>query len=165
MDLTRPEDRMMLIGSIQSENNRARKQISLKQFEVQGGRLQQYVKENLRGQLDRSSVLEMPIVSSINIQKAVVDKKATIYKRKPTRVFTELVEDSDQKEKLELIYRDMKADVKLNKSNENYIYQDQSIGMIVPKDGKLIMRVFAMHQIDAIVDPKDPERYTLSGLA
>lgn len=155
MNLLSQPERQKLIGSINSENNKARKAISLKQFEVQGGRIEPFVKDSLKTQLDNDSVLEMPIVSSINVQKAVVDRKATIYKKKPIREFTET--DEDQAATLKLIYRDMKADMKLNKANENYVYQDQTIGMIVPKNGKLIMRVFAMHQIDAIVDPTDPE--------
>jgi hypothetical protein len=155
MNLADINDRLAVIASINSENNKARKQVSLKQFEVMNGRLQGFVKENLEGQLYQESVREMPIVSSINVQKAIVDKKATIYKKSPKREFTET--DEEQTEKLRKIYKDMKIDMKLNKANKNYIYQDQSIGMIVPKNGKLIMRVFAMHQIDAIVDPQDPE--------
>ena len=154
-DLSKQEDRVQIINDINSENNKARKQVSFRQFEVQGDRIQQFVKENLRGFLDGDSVREMPIVSSINVQKAVVDKKATIYKKKPRREFTET--DDDQSDTLKLIYRDMKADMKLNKANENYVYQDQTIGMIVPKNGKLVMRVFSMHQIDAIIDRNDPE--------
>lgn len=154
-NLNRVESRVRLIADIKSSNNKARKQWSFRQFEISGGRIQQFVKESLQGQLQFESVREMPIVSSINVQKAVVDKKATIYKKKPVREFTET--DDDQSSTLSLIYRDMKADMKLNKSNKNYVYQDQSIGMIVPKDGKLIMRIFAMHQIDAIVNPTDPE--------
>ena len=155
MNLVNIEDRIKLIGHINSQNNRARKQYSFRQFEVQGGRIQQFVKESLLGQLHRESVLEMPLVSSINVQKAVVDKKATIYKKPPVRVFTDT--DEDQEEKLKLIYKDLKLNVKLNQSNKGFVYQDQSIGMIVPKDGKLICRVFKMHQIDAIIDPVDPE--------
>ena len=155
MNLINLTDRVKLIGSINSENNKSRKQWSLRQFNINGGRIQQYVKESLQGQLAHSTVVEMPIVSSINVQKAVTDKKATIYKKRPSRVFTEVTEE--QQATLELIYKDMKADMKLNKANKNFIYQDQTIGMIVPKDGKLVMRVFAMHQIDAIVDDEDPE--------
>jgi hypothetical protein len=155
MNLINQDDRLALIGSIDSENNKARKQVSLKQFEVMGGRMQQYVKENLQGQLYQDSVTEMPIVSSINVQKAVVDKKATVYKKAPGRLFTETTDE--QADTLNLIYKDMKLDSRLNKANKNYVYQDQSIGMIVPKNGKLIARIFAMHQIDAIVDPTDPE--------
>ena len=63
----------------------------------------------------------------------------------------------DQEEVMHKVYKDMNLDQRLNKANRNYIYQDQTIGMIVPKDGKLICRIFKMHQIDAIVDLDDPE--------
>ena len=155
LNLNDADDRLRLIGSINSENNEARKQVSYRQFEVAGGRIQQFVKESLDAQLEQDSVREMPIVSSINVQAAITNKKATIYKKKPNREFTETT--PEQSEVLELIYNDMKADMKLNKSNKNYVYQDQSIGMIIPKNGKLIMRIFAMHQIDVIADPNDPE--------
>lgn len=155
LDLSKQSERQKLTQSIESDPNKARKQWSLIQFEVQSGRIQQYVKENLEGQYDKSSVREMPIVSSLNIQKRIVSKKATIYKKPPVRKFSEL--SDDQNEKLTMIYRDMKADKKLNQANKGYVYQDQTIGMIVPKNGKLIMRVFKMHQIDAIPSDLDPE--------
>lgn len=163
MNLLRQEDRLKLAQEIESEPNRARKQWSLRQFEVNSGRIQQYVKENLLGQLYDETVREMPIVSSINVQKAVVDAKATIYKKKAKREFSEVTEE--QEETLKLIYRDMKADMKLNKSNKNYTYQDQSIGMIVPKNGKLQMRIMLMHQIDVkpfADDPEDAQIYIIS---
>jgi hypothetical protein len=154
-NLANIEDRKRLINNINSENNKARKQDSLRSSEIAGGRLHQYVKEKLLGELERSSVKEMPIISSINIQKAVTDKKATIYKRKPERMFTETT--PEQEMTLLKIYRDMKLDEKLNTANKNYIYQDQTIGMIVPKNGKLICRILKMHQIDAIPSIDDPE--------
>jgi hypothetical protein len=156
IDLSRQENRLKVIQDLMSENTKARKQWSLRSSEVQGGRLQQYVKEYLEGQYSVDSVREMPIVSSINIQKSVVDKKATIYKKKPTREFSEV--SDDQADALNLIYRDMHLDEKLNQSNKNYVYQDQSVGMIVPKNGKLICRILKMHQIDAIADYEDPEK-------
>ena len=155
MDLSNKENRLKVINDLDSETAKARKQWSLRSSEVQGGRIEQYVKENLEGQFNIESVKEMPIVSSINIQKAVVDKKATIYKKKAKRIFTELSED--QEEVMHRVYKDMNLDQRLNKANRNYIYQDQTIGMIVPKNGKLICRIFKMHQIDAIVDYDDPE--------
>lgn len=155
MNLLSITDRQKLISDINSENNKSRKQWSLRQFNIAGGRLQQYVKESLIGQLNRDTVREMPIVSSINVQKAVVDKKATIYKKKPTRTFTNV---SDvQQETLDLIYKDMKSDIKLNKANKNFVYQDQTIGWIVPVGGKLVMRVVTMHQVDAMPNMLDPE--------
>lgn len=155
IDLTNVENRNRILKDINTETAKARKQWSLRSSEVQGGRIEQYVKEALEAQFDPQSVREMPIVSSINIQKAIVDKKATIYKKPAERSYTELSED--QVEVMELINKDMKLDEKLNKANKNYVYQDQSIGMIIPKNGKYTCRVFKMHQIDAIVDYEDPE--------
>jgi hypothetical protein len=163
INLLNQDERLKLVSAINSENNKARKQVSLKSSEVAGGRLEQYVKEKLLGELDPSSVKEMPIVSSINIQKAVTDRKSTIYKRKPKRRFTDAT--PEQSGVMDLIYKDMKLDMKLNKANKNYIYQDQTIGMIVPKNGKLIARVMKMHQIDVIpsaTDPEQAEAYILS---
>ena len=163
INLLDQEHRIRLIDDINSENNKARKQWSLRSSEVSGGRMEQYVKERLLGELDPNSVKEMPIVSSINIQKAITDKKATIYKKKPVRRFTELSPESSSK--VDLIYKDMKLNMKLNKSNKNFVYQDQSIGMIVPKNGKLIARIMKMHQIDVVPsvhDPETAEMYVLS---
>ena len=97
----------------------------------------------------------MPLVTSINVQSAVTDKKATVYKKKPNREWTDVSDEAD--ETLRKIYKDMKLDQKLNRMNRNYVYQDQSIGMIVPKNGKLICRIMKMHQIDAIPSDLDPE--------
>jgi hypothetical protein len=159
IDLSNKENRLKIIQDLDSETAKARKQWSLRSSEVQGGRIEQYVKESLEGQFNVESVKEMPIQSSINIQKAIADKKATIYKSKAKRVFTEL--SDEQEDIMQMIYKDMNLDQRLNKANRNYIYQDQSIGMIVPKNGKLCCRIFKMHQIDAIVDYDDPE--TASG--
>lgn len=156
MDLTQQPDRVKLLAQIKSENNKARKQYSFRSFEVQSGRIHPFVKDDLLGQYNRGSVKEMPLVSSINVQKRVVDAKSTIYKQKVSRKFTEL--NDEQQDTMQLIYKDMCADEKLNQANKGYNYQDQTIGMIVPKNGNLIMRVFKMHQIDAIVDPFEPEQ-------
>lgn len=155
MNLGTQEDRIKLIQSIKSENTKSRKQYAFKSSETQGGRFKQYVKEHLQSQFFTDSVREMPIIASINIQKAVVAKKATIYKRPPKRNWTGI--SDDQKQTLTRIYRHMQADKKLNTANQNYCYQDQTIGMIVPKNGKYVMRIFKMHQVDAIPDYDDPE--------
>ena len=67
----------------------------------------------------------MPIISTINIQKAVVDAKATVYKKAPERTFSGF--SDEQVETLEMIYKDGNFNNKLNEMNKNYLYQDQSI--------------------------------------
>jgi hypothetical protein len=154
-DLSRQENRLELINNINSENNKARKQVSFKSSEIQGGRIEQYVLEKLLGQFNPDSVREMPIVSTINVQKSIVKAKSSIYKKSPERLFEGLNEN--QELAIKRIYDDMKLDQKLNTMNKNYNYQDQSIGMIVPKNGKLICRILKMHQVDVIPSMDDPE--------
>ncbi len=48
-DLSKQENRLELINNINSENNKARKQVSFKSSEIQGGRIEQYVLEKLLG--------------------------------------------------------------------------------------------------------------------
>jgi hypothetical protein len=52
----------------------------------------------------------------------------------------------------------MKANVKLDRSNEYYKLQGQSLLQVVPKDGKLIMRCYMGHHYDAIPMEDDPEK-------
>lgn len=163
MNLAQLEDRMRLIASIKSENNKARKQVGLRSSEVAGGRIEQFVKERLQGELSLQSVKEMPLVTSINVQGAITDKKATIYKKPPERYFNFV--EGESEDAVYLIYKDMLLNQKLNRANKNYIYQNQTIGMIIPKGGKLICRIFKMDQIDAIpslTDPESADGYILS---
>jgi hypothetical protein len=155
MNLASQDQRLRIIRSINSENTKSRKQYSFRSSETFSGRFKQYVKEHLQSQFFNDSVREMPIIASINIQKAVVNKKATIYKRPPKRNWSGL--SDDQHEIMTKIYRDMNINQKLNQANKTYCYQDQVIGMIIPKNGKLVCRVFKMHQIDAIPSMDDPE--------
>ena len=155
INLDTKENRVALIRGIHSETNKARKQLSLKQFEVQNGRMFQYVKEDLLKQYSSNTVRETPIVSSINVQRKISKKKATVYSYDVDRSFSDLTDEAQETAKL--IYRDMKANKKFSGMNKSFIYQEQSIGMIVPKNKKLICRVFKMHQIDAIPSIDDPE--------
>jgi hypothetical protein len=156
LDLTRLEDRQALIQSIISENNKERKTISLRDVEVYNGRIHQYVHEHLSKRFDETSLQEMPIVSSINLARRVVDQEGSIYKAEPARSFTEL--SDDQTEKMDLIYRDMSANAKFLRSNRSFKLQGQSHVMVIPKEGKLIMRSLRNHHLDKIDDTTDPEQ-------
>lgn len=155
LNLAIKDNRERIIADINSNNNKYRKQVSLKQFEVYQGRMEQYVKENLLGQYNENTVREMPIVSTINVQRKIATTKASIYKHGVVRNFTEL--SDEQKEVIDLVYKDMMANVKLAQMNKNYVYQEQSIAQVVPLAGKLILRPFVIHQIDAIPNAENPD--------
>lgn len=159
------EERANFLKFLKNNENKARKQESLKQFEIYNDRLNQYVKEHLQGRFTENTVREMPIIDSINLSRRIVKDEASIYNTPPERLFSEL--SDDQREKVNLIYRDMRIDKLNKKANELFKVQHQTLIQILPKEGKLSQRVLWSHNYDAIPDPEDPERsvgYVLSAM-
>ena len=149
------EGRKQAIEYVESNNNIGRKTTSYEASEIYNDRIKQYVVDELREQFTERTVREMPIVSSVNICKRLVNQLACIYQDQPERLFTEVSED--QSETLELVYDDMMANKKLALANRLYKNHDQCLIQIIPKKGKLIMRVLKPFQYDAIADDTDPE--------
>lgn len=159
MNILNKSERIKILGAINSEENNDRKAISLKQSEIFNDRLFQYVKEDLLRHFDIETVEEMPVVSFINFLRRIVTQEASIYKGEPIRIFKENNNAMPEEKQmaLEKLYRKMRANVKLKKSNQKYKLQDQNHIMIVPVNGKLMVRTLYSHQIDAIPDPQNPE--------
>lgn len=154
-DLSSQSGRKELISSIARTENVKRKALSLRQSEIYGDYLYNHVWDNIAGRYSASTAREIPICAYINLARRIVKAEASIYKDEPLRSFTETSDDQDNA--INLIYRDMMANAKFLRSNESFKLQQQNHIMIVPKDGKLIMRVLKNHHIDAIPDPSDPE--------
>lgn len=148
--------RKSIIDKIESNSNLGRKSASYRASEIYNNRIRSYVIEELRQQFNESSVREIPIISSVNIARRVVNQLACIYKDAPVREWTEV--SDEQKEVVDLVYKDMMANKKLNLANKFFKNHDQCLVQIVPKDGKLIMRVLAPHHYDVITAPDDPEK-------
>jgi hypothetical protein len=159
MDILNKRDRLKILGYINSEENNDRKAISLKQSEIFNDRLFQYVKEDLLRHFSIETVEEMPVVSFINFLRRIVKQEASIYKGEPKRKFYENGNEMNEEkvEQLTKLYKKIKANVKLKKSNQKYKLQDQTHIMVVPVQGKLTIRSLYSHQIDAIPNAQDPE--------
>ena len=155
MDLNTKAGRVALISQIESKANQGRKTSSYKASEVYNDRIKDYVIESLREQFSEQTVREIPIVSSVNIAKRVINQLSCIYRDAPLREFTEL--SDDQADKMDLVYDDMQANKKLNLANKIYKNHDQCLIQVIPRDGKLIMRVLKPHQWDAVPSDADPE--------
>lgn len=155
MNLETQAGRKAVIDHIESNANLGRKASSYKASEIYNDRIKPYVVEELRQQFNEETVRELPVVSSVNIAKRVVNQLACIYKEAPERQWTEVSED--QEEIIKRIYADMMVNKKLNMANKVYKNNDQGLIQIIPKDGKLIMRILKPHQWDAIPDDNDPE--------
>jgi hypothetical protein len=155
MDLSTRKGRRKLIDHIESQENLGRKASSYRASEILNDRLKPYVIEELREQFDESSIKEIPVVSSINIAKRVVNALACIYREAPVREFPELTEE--QAEQVKSLYDDMGLNKKLNLANKCFKNHDQCLVQIVPKRGKLYPRVLKPHQWDIIPSMDDPE--------
>jgi hypothetical protein len=150
-----PQARKLLIQDIKSFDNVETKRKSLKDYEIYNDNAYRFVYEQLEKQLGSATAKQMPIVSNINISKAVVNKEATIYSDDPERSY-ENISESDE-EALENIYKDCMFNSILGKSNKYYKLRNQAFLQVVPKYGKLKLRLLHRHQIDVVPDELDPE--------
>jgi len=157
--------RLAQIDSIENTENKGRRAESFTESELQNGRLQQYVVEYLRGQFSKKTVDEMPIISCLNLYKKVTNNLASVYKKAPERDY--LGASDKQVAALNALFEDGDFDQKLLKGNRNIVGQRQGLGMIVPKNGKLVMRVLRPHHYDVVPkadDPETAEAYIISTL-
>lgn len=155
MDLTNLDYRKSILKEIGSEENKQRKAKSLRDFEVFQGRMHEYVIDYLSGQFAKSTVREMPIISSINLCKRIVNKESSIYVGEPERTFTNL--NDEQLKNVQDIYKDISFNSKMLKANKIYKLQNQSLMMIVPVGDEIKVRVLYAHQYDVIPSDSDPE--------
>lgn len=155
MDLSTRNGRRKLIDHIESQDNLGRKASSYRASEILNDRLKPYVIEELREQFDENSIKEIPVVSSINIAKRIVNALACIYREAPVRGFPELTED--QVEQVKTLYSDMELNKKLNLANKCFKNHDQCLVQIVPKNGRLYPRILKPHQWDIIPSMTDPD--------
>lgn len=155
MDLSTEIGRKKAIAYIESNDNLGRKAETYKQNEIYNDRIKQFVINNLREQFSEQSVKEMPVVSSVNIAKRVVNQLASIYREEPERDWEGL--SDDQKEIAFKIYSEMKANKKLSMANRYFKLHKQCLLWMIPQDGKLTLRVLHPYQWDAIPNAINPE--------
>lgn len=153
MDL---EERKAILKDINSDENKARKAESLRQFEIFKDRQKKYVVEYLKTQFSEKTVKEMPIVSSINLARKCIKSEASIYKTSPERMY-EKFSNEKQAEALYDMYNDNGWDAKFLQANEYFKLQQQVHLMWGIRKGEIKPRVMLGHHLDVIPDPEDPE--------
>lgn len=149
------EQRKKLIKDIKSNENILRKKRSLRDYDVYNDNAYKYVYELLECQLSVATVKKMPVISNINIAKAVVTKEATIYIDQPARTYTSIQKTDEAV--LKKIYQDCSFNSVLGKANKYYKLRNQAFLQVVPKYGKLKLRVLQPHNLDVVPDEADPE--------
>ena len=146
-----------LIDEIESNENKARKAEHLKRNRVYNDYQRDYVLEMLTREFSKATVSDMRTVTSINLCRRIIDEMASIYKRKPERSFG-FDNESSIHESIEKIYQDAKIDTHLKRANQKFKLHHQCCIQVIPKDGKIQLRVLAPHQYDVVPMPENPEQ-------
>jgi len=144
-----------IIDEIESDENKRRKAEHLKRNRVYNDYQREYVLEMLKNEFSAQTVREMRTVTSINLCRRIIDECASIYKRKPERDITNVTEV--QHEAIDVIYQDARADTNLKRANQKFKLHQQCAIQVLPKNGKIQMRVLSPFQYDVIPNPFNPE--------
>ena len=156
--------RKILVDEIKGWENVERKKESYKQSQVYAGFNRGYVIDYLRTQFSENTVNKMPIISTVNLCKRIVDKQSSIYVSAPSRSFTNL--DEEQQEQILEWYEKNKVNSYFLKANRAFKNQEQTFLMLAPdQSGRLKIRVLKPHNIDAIpseIDPDIAEAYLIN---
>lgn len=153
-----------IIREINGFENVDRKRVSHGQYEIYRDKILAHVRAYLEGFYSKDTVKEMPIVSTINLARRIVNEEAAIYSCPPKRKFIGVT--PEQEILLEKVYKDMKADQMLLKSNQFFKLQDQNILQVSIVDKKLKLKVLTCHQLDVIpsaIDAEEAAAYIVSG--
>jgi hypothetical protein len=141
---------------LNSNENKARKNISLMQYEIYKSRQHPFVVEKIRREMGEKAAQNSRIISSINLTPKIVDEQAKVYLRPPKREFSGL--DERQTEHANKLYEYCKANVKFKKANKIFKLQQQAAMQIVLRDGKIDFRPLYQHQYDVVPFQNDPEK-------
>lgn len=143
------------LDEILGTENQERKKEHLKRTEIYRKQQKKYILEELAKEFDEKTVKAMRTITSINLTERIIDEQASIYKSPPKRSLTEASE-TEQK-RLDEIYESLDADVAMKKLNRYFKLHQQATNWIIPRAGKLELRILAPHQYDVIPDPENPE--------
>ena len=149
------EYRAQVIKDIEGDENLKRKEESLKRFEIYNDRLEKYVYDVLKRDLSTETLSQMRVISSINLCKRIIDEQSSVYTKQPNR----MMHDSDEKtdELFGNIYSLGRVNTAMKKANVALNLQDQCAVQVIPKAGRIKIKVLQPHHYDVIPNAADPE--------
>ena len=150
------QKRKQILQEIRGEENRRRMQNSQTEWDIYTGNIRPYVEQRLIRRFNAKFVCKLPLVSSVNVLKRLIKKKASIYKEKPDREFIGLSEE--QAKFAQRIYKDARANFVMSEANALYELQcNQTHILVEPKNGRIVFRPMKSHQINVVPYEDDPE--------
>ena len=154
-----------IIQEIESDENKRRKAEHAKRHDVYNDHQRPHVLTQLMNEFSPKTVQEMRTCTSINLSRRMVDEMASIYKRPPVRdveIETQAGAETEAQAALKSailgLYEEFRVNVALKRANQKYKLHDQCCIQVIPKKGKICLRVLAPHQYDVVPDPTDPEK-------
>ena len=156
LDLNNDGIRRAIIQEIKGEENKNRRAESLRAFEIDKGRQGKFIVDKLEDEFSIKTVREMRKILSVNLCPRIINEQASVYNTAPSRVFANASETEQMQ--IDALYKYAKADAKYMQSNRYFKLTNQCAVQIVPRDGKIQMRVLLPHQFDVIPDANDPEK-------
>jgi hypothetical protein len=161
------DTRVALIEQIESNKNITRKVEAKKRYEIYKDKIKRYILENLHRELEDETVRDMESrISTLNIYKKVINKKARVYKTTPKRI----AKDESHQEILDQYVDAIKLNLNMKKTNrllEALCNTDVYVRPIednkeVTVDGKskwsYRLDPLPTHNYDVIEDARDRER-------
>lgn len=156
MDYLDPNQRKKVIEELtQSDENKRRKEESLRALEIYKGRQATFIHDKIREELGVDAALKSRTITSINLTKKIIKEQSALYKDAPIRSWSDL--NDLQSEHAMALYDASNADVKFKKANEIYKLCDQAQMQIVLKNGALEFRPLYPHHYDVIPMVENPE--------
>jgi hypothetical protein len=156
LDLTNQDIRRAIIQEINGEENKERRAESLRSFEIYKGRQGKFIVDKLEQEFSVKTVREMRKILSVNLCPRIINEQASVYNTPPSRVYANASEAEQMQ--LDAIYKYAKSDAKFMQSNRYFKLTNQCAIQVVPRDGKIQMRVLLPHQYNVIPDVNDPEK-------
>jgi len=152
--------RTQVLNDIDGNENKLRKNESLRRWEIYQKRQAPYIGERLRKEFSKRTVDEMRTITSINLTRRIIDCKASLYKEAPERVFSrtsgKALSDNELKQ-ITSLYDFGRRDVTMKQANKKYKLQEQCAIQLIPKGGVIAGRVLLPHHFDVIPWPDQPE--------
>lgn len=153
-----------VIQEIESDENKRRKAEHAKRHDVYNDHQRPHVLTALVNEFSPKTVASMRTCTSINLSRRMVDEMASLYKRPPERAWemedqagAETEADQALKQALDDFYETCRVNVSMKRANQKFKLHDQCAIQVIPKGGKIILRVLAPHQYDVVPNPDNPE--------
>jgi len=143
---------MNLVDFYKSTEEEARRSKSRKAWKIYDGDIHPYVAEYLQKILreDPEKIRELPVISSINVAKSVVNELTQLYKNSTKRDFLFEQGEDEKKDFYGELYRTLKVDNAMLEVNRAVEYERQVHVGLLPDGENFKIRIFRNSEISYI---------------